>query len=77
MMGNLSTQNVITSYVDSDYYGDLDKRRSTTKFVFNLFGDVNSWRVVYNLLLLYIQKKLSITHYLKLCERSFMDERLY
>ena len=28
----------ITSYVDSDYTGDLDKRRSTTGYIFTLFG---------------------------------------
>ena len=28
----------IIGYVDSDYVGDLDKRRSTTGYIFTLFG---------------------------------------
>ena len=34
----------ITSYVDSDYVGDLDKRRSTTGYIFTLFGGHVSWK---------------------------------
>ena len=34
----------ITSYVDSDYTGDLDKRRSTTGYIFILFGGHVSWK---------------------------------
>ncbi|KAL6320924.1 hypothetical protein AAG906_010733 [Vitis piasezkii] len=34
----------ITSYVDLDYVGDLDKRRSTTGYIFTLFGGHVSWK---------------------------------
>ena len=30
----------ITSYVDSDYAGDLDKRRSTTGYIFTYLEDL-------------------------------------
>ena len=33
-------------YVDSDYAGDLDKRRSTTRYVFTLFQAPVSWRSI-------------------------------
>ena len=34
----------LVGYVDSDYAGDLDKRRSTTGYVFTLAGGPISWR---------------------------------
>nr|CAD1818055.1 unnamed protein product [Ananas comosus var. bracteatus] len=34
----------LTGYVDSDYAGDLDKRRSLTGYVFSLGGCAISWR---------------------------------
>ena len=34
----------IVGYVDSDYAGDLDKRRSLTGYVFTLCGSVISWK---------------------------------
>ena len=34
----------ITGYVDSDYVGDLDKRMSTTGYIFTLFGGPVSWK---------------------------------
>ncbi|XP_070021838.1 secreted RxLR effector protein 161-like [Nicotiana sylvestris] len=34
----------VVSYVDSDYAGDLDKRRSLTCYVFILSGSVISWK---------------------------------
>ena len=33
----------VCGYVDADYAGDLDKRRSTTGYVFTLAGGVISW----------------------------------
>ena len=34
----------IVGYVDSDYVGDLDIRRSLTRYVFTLCGNVISWK---------------------------------
>ncbi|KOM58517.1 hypothetical protein LR48_Vigan11g155100 [Vigna angularis] len=34
---------IVRGYVDSDYAGDLDKRKSTTGYVFKLAGGVVSW----------------------------------
>ena len=33
----------IRGYVDADWAGDLNQRRSTSGYVFNLFGGVVSW----------------------------------
>ena len=33
----------VKGYTDSDYVGDLDKIRSTSSYVFTLFGGVMSW----------------------------------
>ncbi|XP_075088088.1 secreted RxLR effector protein 161-like [Nicotiana tabacum] len=35
----------LVGYVDSDYVGDLDKRRSLTGCVFTLYGSVISWKM--------------------------------
>ena len=34
----------VVDFVDSDYAGDLDQRRSTTGYVFTLCGGAVSWR---------------------------------
>ncbi|MCO5579842.1 hypothetical protein L7F22_033704 [Adiantum nelumboides] len=34
----------VRGYTDSDYAGDLDKRRSTSGYVFTLVGGAISWR---------------------------------
>ena len=34
----------IVGYVDFDYVGDLDRRRSLTRYVFTLCGNVISWK---------------------------------
>ena len=39
-----SEDSLVTGYVDSDYAGDLDKRRSTTGYVFTMAGGPVSWR---------------------------------
>jgi hypothetical protein len=33
----------IHGFVDADWAGDLDRRRSTSGYVFNLFGGAISW----------------------------------
>jgi hypothetical protein len=33
----------IQGFVDADWVGDLDRRRSTSEYVFNLFGGAISW----------------------------------
>ncbi|KAM2077718.1 hypothetical protein ACFX1R_025466 [Malus domestica] len=40
------TGQCVVGYVDSDYAGDLDKRRSTTGFVFIIAGGPVSWRSI-------------------------------
>ncbi|PKA49512.1 Retrovirus-related Pol polyprotein from transposon TNT 1-94 [Apostasia shenzhenica] len=39
-----SDSDLLVGYVDSDYAGDLDKRRSTTGFIFTLGGGPISWK---------------------------------
>ena len=34
----------LVGFCDSNYYGDLDKRRSLTSYIFTLFGNVVSWK---------------------------------
>ena len=41
---NHNTSNSIVGYVDSDYAGDLDKRRSLTGYIFTLSGSAISWK---------------------------------
>lgn len=38
------SDSLVVGYVDSDYAGDLDKRRSTTGYVFTMAGGPVSWR---------------------------------
>ena len=37
-------QGLIGGYVDADFGGDVDTRRSTTGFIFSLYGGPISWR---------------------------------
>ena len=37
-------QRLIGDYVDVDFGGDVDTRRSTTGFIFSLYEDPISWR---------------------------------
>ena len=39
-----SEDSLVTGYVDSDYAGDLDKRRLTIGYVFAMAGGPVSWR---------------------------------
>jgi ribonuclease HI len=39
-----ASDSLVVGYVDSDYAGDLDKRRSTTGYVFTMAGGSVSWR---------------------------------
>ena len=39
------TRGGVVGYVDSDYAGDLDKRRSLTGYVFTIGGCAISWKV--------------------------------
>jgi len=51
--GDRGTGCIITDYVDSDFVGDLDRRKLTTCYVFILVGGPISWRYLcYSLLLL-------------------------
>jgi hypothetical protein len=33
----------IQGFIDADWVGDMDRRRSTSEYVFNLFGGVVKW----------------------------------
>ena len=37
-------QGLIGSYVDANFGGDVDTRRSTTGYIFSLYGGPISWR---------------------------------
>lgn len=37
-------QGLIGGYIDADFGGDMDTRRSTTGFIFSLYGGPISWR---------------------------------
>lgn len=41
---NSSFEDFVVGYVDSDYAGDLDKRRSTTGYLFTMAKGPVSWR---------------------------------
>ena len=41
---NNETTGKVLGYVDSDFAGDLDKRRLVTGLVFTLFGGAVSWK---------------------------------
>ena len=38
------TRGLIEKFVDADYRGDVDTRRSTMRFVFSMHGGPISWR---------------------------------
>ena len=42
--GDNSGKSVIIGYVDSDFVGDLDKRKSTTGYIFTMCGGPISWK---------------------------------
>jgi hypothetical protein len=50
----------LTGYVDSDFMGDLDKRRSLTVYIFILGGCAISWKATLQSTLHYQQQKLNI-----------------
>lgn len=45
-------------FVDSDFVGDLDERRSLVGYVFTLFGNTISWKAsIFNILFLICQQQ--------------------
>lgn len=44
-VGKLASNDVV-GHIDSDYGGDIDRRRSRSGYIFTLCGDYISWRVV-------------------------------
>lgn len=40
-----NNDSVIKDFVDANYDGDLDKRRSQTQYVFTMLGNVVNWKV--------------------------------
>ncbi|RVW18807.1 Retrovirus-related Pol polyprotein from transposon TNT 1-94 [Vitis vinifera] len=59
----------LQGYVDADFAGDIDSRKSTTGFVFTLGGTAISWLQIYRRLLLCLLQKLSMLQQLKLERR--------
>ena len=59
----------LQGYVDANLAGDIDNRKSTTRFVFTLGGTTISWAQIYKRLLLYLLQKLSMLQGLKLERR--------
>nr|KYP35962.1 Retrovirus-related Pol polyprotein from transposon TNT 1-94 [Cajanus cajan] len=39
-----TNKNQIIGYVNADYAGDIDKKRSITDYIFTLYGNVASWK---------------------------------
>ena len=50
----------VVGYCDSDYVGDLDKRRSTTGYVFTLAKAPVSWKLLYSRQWLCLRRRQSI-----------------
>ena len=46
MFGNQQGDPLVIGYVDSDYAGDLDNRRSTTGYVFTINGGSVCWKSI-------------------------------
>ena len=44
MFGSKKSDPLVVGYVDSDYAGNLDDRRSTTGYVFTLAGGPICWK---------------------------------
>jgi len=59
----------LVGYVDSDYAGDLNERRSLMGYVFTIGGCAVSWKA--SLQLLCLQQKLNIWLFLKLVKKLF------
>ena len=57
-----NTGDSVTGYVDSDYAGDINKRRSLTGYIFTLSGSAISWKATLHLLLYYQLQKPNIWH---------------
>ena len=55
----------LQGYVDANLAGDIDNRKSTTRFVFTLGGTTISWAQIYKRLLLYLLQKFSMLQRLK------------
>ena len=48
----------ILGYVDSDYLGDLDTRRSLTGYIFKVYGNTISWKAnLQSVIALYIDNR--------------------
>lgn len=43
-IGNKTSSYEVKGYCDSDFVGDLDKRRSLSRYVFTLGGNTVSWK---------------------------------
>ena len=63
---------LVCGYVDSDFADDLDKRRSTSRYVFTLAGGPFSWMSKhYKTLLLYPLQKYNMSSFHMLGKTHF------
>ena len=62
---------VLVGYVDSNYAGDFDKRRSLTGYVFTIGGCVVRWKASLQATVLYLQLKQSIWLFLRHAKKLF------
>ena len=58
--GTIGELGVVEGYVDSDYAGSADTRKSLIGNVFTLFGGTISWKLVFNPWWLYPRQKLNM-----------------
>jgi len=62
---------VLVGYVDSNYAGDFDKRRSLTGYVFTIGGCAVSWKASLQATAAYLQLKQSIWLFLRHAMKLF------
>ena len=64
------TRDGVVGYVDSDYVGDLDKRRSLTGYVFSIGGCVISWKATLQSTIALSTTKAEYMAFTKACKEA-------
>ena len=68
---NHNTNGSIVGYVDSNYAGNMDKRRILRRYIFTLSRSAISWKATLNPLLHYLQQKLNTWQWQKLLRKLY------